>query len=92
MKTKNETLEVERLRQVASDIGDVMEIIELINNLIDFTPAVTEEKVQLNPSYYYGKTKEVLTNLFYINQGLDKKLGNVASDLYSMIEEIKEVK
>lgn len=74
---KTATKTERELIQLAYDVGDVMEIVELITDLINYMPDVKEEKVQENPIFYYGKVRETLNNVFEINQGLYQKLDNV---------------
>lgn len=90
MKKQNEVITVKQLKQLAFDTGDVMAMLELISDLINYMPNVKEQKVRENPIYYYGRTQESLTNVFEINQGLYKKLEDVASKLYEMVEELEE--
>ena len=90
MKKQNEVITVKQLKQLAFDTGDVMEIIELINNLFDYMPSVKEPKVQKDPLFFYGTTQKSLNNVFEINQGLCQKLDGIASKLYEMVEELEE--
>lgn len=86
---KTATVTKKDLKQLAYDIGDVMEIVELITDLINYMPNVKESKVQEAPLFYYGKVQETLSNVFEINQGLYKTLDNVASELYDMADELE---
>lgn len=81
---------VKEINQLANEVGDVMEVIRLINDLINFMPSEKEGKVQTNPLFYYGRTQEALENVFSSNQGLLIKLDNVASALYEISDEFKE--
>lgn len=90
MTKQNEVITVKQLGQLASDTGDVMEIVGLVNDLINFMPNVKESKVQKDPLYFYGVTQESLENVFQINQGLYKKLDDIACKLYEMVEELED--
>src|SRR5699024_2365476 len=85
-----ENNKVKEINQLANEIGDVMEVVRLINDLIDFMPNEKEEKVQGNPLFYYMCTKNALSNVFSSNQGLLTKLDHIGMKLYDMADDLKE--
>lgn len=86
---KTATVTPEKMQRLAEEIGDVREVIDLVTDLINFIPNVKSEQVQSNPLFYYGKVKESLNNVFHANQGLTKRLDDIAGELYDLQEELK---
>lgn len=86
---KTATVTPEKMQRLAEEIGDVREVIDLVTDLINFIPNVKSEQVQSNPLFYYGEVKESLNNVFHANQGLTKRLDDIAGELYDLQEELK---
>ena len=86
---KTATVTPEKMQRLAEEIGDVREAIDLVTDLINFIPNVKSEQVQSSPLFYYGKAKESLNNVFHANQGLTKRLDDIAGELYDLQEELK---
>lgn len=91
-KNKFKLVTADDVKQLAFDVGDVMDIVQLVSDLIDFMPSVKDPKVHANPLYYYGTTQKALENVFAINRGIDKSLDDIASKLYDMVDELEELK
>jgi len=86
---KTATVTPDKVQQLAEEVMNVREVLDLITDLINFIPSVKSEQVQSNSLFYYGKVKETLNNVFHANQGLTRKLDDIAGELYDLQEELK---
>lgn len=81
---------VKEMNQLANEIGDVMEVIQLINDLINFMPNRQSPEVKVDPLFYYKLTREAIGNVHQVSQGIYKDLDNIAVKLYDMADELKK--